>query len=189
VAREDLRKILFRNINPEITAGRQRQALLSTGDGERSPAQRSQLARMLFPPYLYKLPSSSDFNQNNYATVLAAAISTQVVPVSFQLPQQSVGYLQQFGLYCLSPTNLTNVTFTIRINEGPVPGWDNVLLPVGVTNLTLQNFADLQIRLPNNCKVDVLVTNNAATGPWTVGAKIAGWYHTSQAEERMYGEV
>lgn len=153
------------------------------------PAQTSPLVRNVYPPWVYKLPMSQDFNRNNFATALAAVANTVVTPVSFQTPPTFVGYVQIMGIFVLSPTAATDITFTLRINQAPIEGWDNIKPPPGVANFFVQNFADLQVRIPNGALVEVVVTNNAATGPWTVGAKVAGWYHPETEENRIYGAL
>lgn len=152
------------------------------------PAQQSPLVRAIQPPWVYKYPMSQAFNRNNFSSVLAAAVGATVVPVTFTLPETFVGWEDIFGIYILTPTAATDVTFTLRINGGPVEGWDNIKFPPGIANFVVQNFGELQQRIPNSGKVDVLVTNNAATGPWTVGAKISGWYTPVTEEQRIWGD-
>lgn len=155
---------------------------------QRGPAQDAPPVRNIFPPWVYKLPASQDFNSNRFDLALAAAAGATVIPVTFDMPPTFVGYLQIFGIYILSPTALQDITFTLRINNGPVQGWDNIKFPPGVANFVVQNFGDLQVPIPDSAHVDVLVTNNNANA-FTVGAKIAGWYHPWNEEQRIYGSL
>lgn len=183
---EILSKITEKNRAPDIHARTQN---IPFRQDATAPARVAKLTRQIFPPWVYKLPGAQDFNQNNYNTVLAAGAGSVVVPVAFQLPQDNVGWLQIFGVFVLTPTALTNILFTLRINQAPVSGWDNIqVLPIA-SNGIVQNFNDLQVRVPNNATVDVLVTNQSAAGPWTVGAKIAGWYQSRHEEQRLYGDI
>jgi hypothetical protein len=147
--------------------------------------------RVVFPPWVYKLPMSQDFNRNSFSEVLAAVAGTAITPVAltFELPPNAVGYIQIFGIYTLTQSALTDVTWTLRVNDGPVSGWDNIRNPPGVANLFAQNFSDLQVRIPAGGTVSILITNNTAQGPWTVGGKIAGWYHPEIEEKRIYGSL
>ena len=182
----DLKDVFGRNRAPDMEA----QASGNLVFRERAaPSKRAPFSRQIFPPQTTKLPMSQDFNVNVWSGVLAAGAGSVVVPSSFTLPGGMVGYVQIMGLYIQSPTNLTDITFTLRINQGPVSGWANIQFPPGVANFVVQNFSDLQVRAPMSCTVDVLITNNSGAGPWTVGAKIAGWYHPELEEKRIYGEV
>lgn len=181
----NLRDILSKNVAPDMQARTDHIPFRE----QKGVTESAPLTRNIFPPWVYKLPMSQDFNANVFSSVLAAAAGATVVPVSFALPGTMVGYVQIMGIYVLSPTNATDITFTLRINQGPVSGWDGIKPPPGVTNLTVQNFSDLQVRIPNGGLVDVLVTNNNASGPWTVGAKVAGWYHPLDEEQRIYGNL
>lgn len=155
---------------------------------QEGPADTSPLVRNVYPPWVYKLPMSQDFNVNVFSSALAGAAAATVIPVSFTLPPTFVGYCQIFGIYILSPLATQDVTFTLRVNQGPIQGWDNIKFPPGAANFVVQNFADLQVRLPDSAVLDVLVTNNNANA-WTVGAKIAGWYHPQSEEQRIYGSL
>lgn len=152
------------------------------------PASTAPFVRNVYPPWVYKLPMSVDFNVNNFSSSLLAAVGDTVVPVQFVMPPTFVGYVQIFGIYILSPTTAQDVTFSLRINGGPVQGWDNIQFPPGVANFVVQNFADLQVRIPDGAIVDVLVSNGSADA-WTVGAKIAGWFHPENEEQRIYGAL
>jgi len=150
------------------------------------PGTESPLVRNVYPPWVYKLPMSQDFNDNNFDLALAAAIGAEVTCAEFITPPTFVGYIQIFGVYILSPTAVQDVTFALLVNGGPVQGWDNIRFPPGVANFVVQNFADLQVRIPDGARVSVVARNGSADA-WTVGAKIAGWYHPQSEERRIYG--
>lgn len=152
-------------------------------------AKTSPYQRLVFPPRIEKLLTSQDFKAVDFQMVLAAGVGATVTSpqLRFQLPASMVGWLQQFTLYTLSPTALTSIRFAIRINEGPVPGFDNEQNPPGVANLVKIDTNDMRVRLPNHCVVDVLITNLNASGPWTVGGALAGWYHSYADELRIFG--
>lgn len=149
-------------------------------------AASSVVTRMVFPPKLVKLDVSQDFNVNNYALVLPAVVGAQVIVPGFQLPVGCVGFLQSFDLYVLTPTAATSVQWTVRINQGPVPGFDNVQNPPGMAFFDLIGSDEMQVRIQSGALVDVLITNLNGNGPWTVGADFAGWYHPEQAEQRAW---
>lgn len=157
--------------------------------GRGNLAAQSSLTRVIDPPMREKLLSSQDFNAEDYALILAAGAGSQVQGPSFTLPETMVGWLQLVWFYVLTPTANTSVSFAVRINGGPVSGFDNQQNPPGVANFVILPFNDLRVRIPNGATVDVLVTNLNANGPWTVGAKLGGWYHALSDEMRVYGEA
>ena len=162
--------------------------LLNIG-GPSGVADQSPLQRVVFPPRVEKLLSSQDFNAQDWNVTLAAGAGAQAVSTNliFTLPRGMVGWLQNLSIYVLSMTNGTLVTFQLRINQSPVSGFDNLQNSPGVANLFRVDNNDMRIRIPDGAIVDVLFINNNANGPWTVGARIAGWYHPWSDEESTYG--
>jgi hypothetical protein len=152
------------------------------------PAETSPLVRNVYPPWVYKLPSSVDFNRNVFNAALAGVAGTVVEILTLTLPATYVGWMQIMGIYILSPTGSQDITFTLRINGAPVEGWDNIQFPPGVANFVVQNFSDLQVRVPDGGKISLFATNNSANA-WTVGGKVAGWYHSLNEEQRIYGSL
>ena len=177
-------------VPPDVT---NRLRFIGVPGGGRPPgiAESSPFARMIFPPRIEKLQSSQDFQAVDFAVALPAGAGSQATSANliFQIPQTSVGWLQEFSLYTLSQTALTSVQFTLRVNQSAVPGFGNLQNPPGVANLVLIDKNDLRIRVPNNGTVDVLFTNLNANGPWTVGARFAGWFHSWDEEEAVFGHT
>lgn len=152
------------------------------------PGNTSPLVRNVYPPWVYKLPTSQDFNAEAYNGALAAVAGATVTITQFQLPLTYVGWIQIFSIYVLSPTALQSVTWTLRINGAPVGGWDNIFFPPGVANFGVRDFSDLQVRVPSGGLVEIVATNGNANA-WTVGGKVAGWFHSESEEQRIYGDL
>lgn len=152
------------------------------------PGNSAPLVRNVYPPWVYKLPTSQDFNAEAYNAALAAAAGATVTITTFQLPATYVGWIQIFSVYVLSPTAAQLVTWSLLINGSPVGGWDNIQFPPGVANFGVRDFSDLQVRVPNGAQVSVVATNGNANA-WTVGAKISGWFHSETEENRIYGDL
>lgn len=146
-------------------------------------------ARLLFPPRIEKLPSSIDFRAQDFAGAVPAGVNNTLVSANsqFRLPMDHVGWLQGFTLYLLSPLATTRLQWTVRINQGPVPGFDNIQNPPGVANFELIITNDMRVRVPNGALVDVLITNLDGAAV-TAGSVIQGWYHPRTDELRYFGE-
>jgi hypothetical protein len=158
--------------------------------GAAGAPSRAPLQRVVFPPWVYKLGAqSTDFTVQSFTEVLPAGAGQQIAPAAlqFSLPGSMVGWIDIFEIFVQAPTNLTSVTFALTINGSPVPGYTKQV-PPGVANLFVQPFSGIQIRIPNGGQVGVLITNGNASGPWTLGAVVSGWYHSWQYEQQVFGE-
>lgn len=152
-------------------------------------ADQAPYTRLVYPPRIEKLPSSQDFNAQDFTMVLGAGAGTTITSaaLSFTVPASQVGWLQNFSYYILTPTANTAISFAVRINQAPVSGFDNRRNPPGVANFIVGEYNDLRIRLPMACTVDIIATNLNASGPWTVGGVLGGWYHPQIEEARIFG--
>jgi hypothetical protein len=158
------------------------------------PVERPGLSpyvRQINSPWTTKIPASQDFFARDFEMVMGAGIGTTVVSaaLSFQLPQDHVGWLQQFALYVRGSLATTRLQWTVRINQGPVSGWDNKSNPPGAANIVLITDNGLQKRIPNGATVDVLITNLDGAAITGIGGFLAGWYHPKQDELRYWGEL
>lgn len=145
--------------------------------------------RILYPPRIEKLDASQDFNVNDYRVVLPAGVGSTVEPATlrFRVPADQIGWLQNFSLYTLTPTALLYASWAVLINGVPVPGFDDVRNSPGIANLVQVFKDDMRVRLTNGCTVSIRITNLDASGPWTVGGSLSGWYHPAVAEQRAWG--
>lgn len=152
-------------------------------------SQTSAQSRQVYPWWVEKIPSAQDFNVQDFAITLGAGVGSQATStgLNFKLPSAFIGVIQLFGIYILTPDATTAIQFTLRVNQMPVSGWDNIQFPPGAANFVVQNFSDLRVKVPQGGVVDVLITNLAATGPWTVGGKVAGWYNPTSDAQRVSG--
>lgn len=144
-------------------------------------------SRIQFPPRLEKITGSVDFRQQGYTFVLPAGIGSTVAGPTFQVPQGQVGWLQNNAIYVLTPVAVTSFRLTLFINDGPVPGFDDIQIPPGLANFILLGDDDMRVPIPNHGKVTSLFTNISGNAE-TVGALIQGWYHPLASEERVWGD-
>ena len=149
-------------------------------------AADSPFTRQIINPRFEKISSSRDFTTERYNLTLAAVIGATAVLPPFVMPNDQVGWIQEFRLFVLAQTATTNVTYNIRINQGPVAGFQRTNIP-GVANLLAIISNEIRIRIPMGSSVDVLITNNVAQAE-TVGAHLSGWYHPLSDEIREWGD-
>jgi hypothetical protein len=153
-----------------------------------TPAGSAPFARLIFPPRIEKLPTSADFYAADFLVAIPAVVNSVTVSalLSFTLPETMVGFLQQFSIYVLNSLATTRLQWTVRINQGPVSGFDRILNPPGAANLVMIFTNDMRIRVTNHATVDVAITNLDGAAV-TAGGSIAGWYHPLADEIRMFG--
>lgn len=144
------------------------------------------LVRLLYPPKVLKLAASQDFNVNDYRTALPAGVGSFVDVISFRVPNDQVGWLQQFSLYTLNQTAATYASWAILMNGSPVSGFDDVRNPPGIANIVELFTNGMAVRIPMANTVTLRVTNIDGSAA-TVGGKLAGWYHAKVAEDRAWG--
>lgn len=151
------------------------------------PGNSSPLVRNVYPPWVYKLPTSSDFTLESYTATLPGVAGAEVVIAAFQMPPTYVGWIQIFSLYVLSPTAVQAVNWVLRINNAPVQGWTKQF-PPGVANFGVRDYSDVQVRVPDGALVQLVAVNTNANA-WTVGGQVSGWYHSLNEEQRIYGDL
>src|SRR3982751_4231662 len=83
---------------------------------ERRPlSEQSTVTRIIYPPSVEKLPESVDFNAQDFAIALAAVSGQTASSTSlrFTIPRGTVGFIQGFSTYLLTPTALTTVQWSL----------------------------------------------------------------------------
>lgn len=144
------------------------------------------------PPFWqFKPPSGLDLFTEFRGTVAAGAGSSSVLPLSAGLRPWTIlsaynGVMSSFALFVDTPLATLDITFVVLANGAPIPGWDQLRpFPVGANAIIQPINGTLQ--LPENTTLTVLVKNNAASGPWTVGAQVAGWMWPRIDEQQTFG--
>lgn len=146
-------------------------------------------ARQILPWWDFKPPGGQDFFAAEKAEVLPAVAGTTIAlpDARFQTPGEALAVVKAISIFIDNPTLLTDVDWTFRINDGPKQGWDRLTtFPRVATNLSI-DFGGTII-CPQGALLTMTATNNAATGPWTVGAAFTGWYVSRSQLVQLYGE-
>ncbi len=143
-------------------------------------------SHLQFPPRGEKIAGSVDFRVSDYTLALPAVVGGTVLGPSFRIPKDQVGWLQNNEIYVLAPTAATHFSMAIRINNGPVPGYDDIQMPPGIAFFVRAGDDEMRIRVPNGALVSILFTNISGTAE-TVGGLLQGWSHPVSAEARVWG--
>jgi hypothetical protein len=143
------------------------------------------------PPFWqFKPPEGIDFFFRTAGTLAAGAGSTLILAPTprFRILPDYSGVIAGVSIFVDTPLTTLDITFTLRWNGGPVQGWDQLeAFPVAANAIIIPFPGNLQV--PGGTDVDVLVTNNSAAGPWTVGATVTGWQWARINEDIAFGRL
>jgi hypothetical protein len=138
-------------------------------------------------PSQVKLPSARDFQLAGTGLILPAVAGGTIVPFApLKLAAGEVAAITSAVIFINAPTLLTDIFFSILINNIPVPGDDQLQsFPRVAQNLSIA--FDLDIRVPSRALISGLITNRTAAGPWTVGFQLNGFRYPESDAVRFYG--
>jgi hypothetical protein len=123
------------------------------------------------------------------AQLPAVAGATLLLPELVYVPPANMfTVLRLASIFIDNPTAAENVTYIIRINQAPVSGFTFRFFPRIAANEST-DFEFVLRDIPQGATVDMLIQNNANTGPWTVGGALSGWSYLKSDEIALYGNV
>lgn len=94
--------------------------------------------------------------------------------LQFQLPPDSGGIIRDFSRYVNDMVATDDITWQLRINQNPVPQWNNIKMFPRVVAFGASGD-DPYIFVPAGAFIDVNIINNTATAH-KIGAGYYGWY-------------
>jgi len=138
------------------------------------------------PPFhQVKPPQAKAFKFNVSATGLNAANTPAIIPGgTFQIPAQNVGVVRSLSVGINNMLTTSNITFSLRFDETPVPGWDNlVLFPRAATSVVAGWSPDETYEVTGEgVSVDILV-NVLDAGTYQIGTSLSGWYYSKRLNQ------
>jgi len=157
----------------------------------RTTAARGSIPRAAqVPPFWqFKPPSGSDLYSFGVGTLAAGAGSTVDLTFtsSWSILTGYEGVLQSLTVGVSAPLVTLDIFFTLLGNGAPIIGWDRLTPQPVAANAIIIPFSG-PLQLPERTLLSVRVTNNAASGPWTVNATIAGWQWPRIVRQQTFGE-
>jgi len=106
----------------------------------------------------------------------------------YQPPPFMKSVLRLVSIFCDAPTQATNISYIVRLNQAPAAGFTFKFFPRLAANESV-DFSVVLRDIPINTTVDMLIMNNANTGPWTVGGALSGWSYSEADAIRLYGSL
>lgn len=174
----DWRRPRFNNAGGPIDEMPRRSALPSIGTaaagadatGQPAPSLGWMLTRAV--PEEAPPPGSSFFNVADSVNLGAAG----VVPFAgsvFNIDADRYGVLKSLDLEVTDYTSISNVQFTLFVNDAPVNGFQNIRIPPANASLKTRGF-DLSLPLGKGAKVSLSV-NDVDGGVYIANVSYFGW--------------
>lgn len=168
-------------------------------DEGRDPGQEEEFSKVLkrmvpiFLPEDHPIPDSQEFNVTGSKSTSAVeagipiVIAPQVGPNAgfVELPAGNIGRISSVLFSITDMLTTTDVTFTLRINGAPVPGYAGYKITPRVSPYVSNSFDDpsCRILLRNGDKINVVYTNTDG-GTYVVGCAITGWFWPEASGKR-----
>jgi len=132
------------------------------------------------------IPSATNFFLKQNANLLLGAAAGATVQTTvaglgaLQVPANNIASIQAVIMFCDTPTLTTNISYTVRANQAPIPGLTNLgFAPQGAGFINLAIPGPWNIYLPG-AFIDVLITRNVADVAKQVNFSIVGWFCSPQ---------
>lgn len=136
---------------------------------------------LVFPWWERPTNQSLDFQTQQVPAVLAAAVGATLLVTSFEVFAGYNWVLRGVNLFVDAPAPTFNVIWAVRFRQAPL------FTPLRFAGRTLANLEipyAFARRGVGPGILDILATNQAATGPWTIAASLSGWA-TPDTEAQM----
>lgn len=147
----------------------------------------------IFLPEDAPIPDATEFNASGTTTTavaqanIAIALSPAVGDTAGQvrLPQGNVGRISSVIISITDMLPTTVVTFTLRINSAPVPGYANIAMTPRTAPYVSNTFSApaCRILIPQGGQISAVFTNTDG-GSYVVGMVVGGWFWPDASGKR-----
>lgn len=122
-------------------------------------------------PEEFPIPGAIEFQRNGFANLAGAG--SAVTLLRYDNPSSSYGIVRALGGGVDSMTAVTDVTFSLRVNGAPVPGWGQWRLFPGPAARVSGNVDTWVLLWPGDVVELVIINTDGAL--YTVGGSFSGW--------------
>lgn len=127
----------------------------------------------IYLPEVYPIPAAQEFNP--VVSKATSAVETSVdTGLSVQVPPNNVAIIRGFTIFITNMVATTNVSYTLRVNGTPQPGFSNVSIFPRAAPYVGNGF-DAMIRVPQGGLVTATYSNGDG-GTYTIGVAVSGWW-------------
>lgn len=141
-----------------------------------------------YPPWIKRPDVYQDFYFRTAIGTAVPALSTISPPeVQLQTIVGQRGVISAVTIFVDAPNNTLDVTWILKFNTDPVPGWSIGSFARAATNLSIA-YNEQAIRIREGQLVSWSIVNNTAVS-WTVGVEYSGWTYPASEEMRIMGKL
>jgi len=145
-------------------------------------------AAMVLSRYLpeeFPIPGATEFQRDTFLTSPGVGTITPGA-LRFQIPSGSYGIVRSFGVGLNLMTAATDVVFSLRVDDRPVPAWGTFrLFPGGASRVTAQVGTWIEL---SPASIITVVITNVDGAVYVLGANYSGWYWGTAADQAWRGQ-
>lgn len=135
-------------------------------------------AMVSFPPEIYPTRDAQTFNVTGTGTLGPGPVVQTVVAGPFALPVNMVAVVREVTLVINNLLTTSLITFALRFNQGPVPGFDNMFVPPRAAASVSISYPPQStlVRVPDGSSIDIAAVI-ADAGAYQMTANFRGWWY------------
>jgi hypothetical protein len=128
------------------------------------------------------IPDAHEFNVQGSIASAVAQNNILVPNTTVNIPALNMGVLTGVSIYIDNMLLATNVTYTVRYNGAPIPGYTGLTMFPRVAPFVGNTFAS-KYRFNGEGVLDVIFSNIDG-GAYVVGAALSGWFWPCASDVR-----
>jgi len=161
--------------------------------GVSAPLQQPTPNLQIHPAWEYPPKGSQNFSAPNRSlgvitgTLAAGAGSTLVLAsLAYSSPSNYITVVRTVSAFINAPDGNNDISWILQVNGQAVQNGAFTIFPF-IAGAVIRSFSVVFRDIEPNSTISLLIQNNAASGPYTVGGGFSGWSYAIQAEQLLTG--
>lgn len=142
------------------------------------PVVSGPMSMVVFPPEIYPPKEAQSFNVVGTAALGPGPTALTLIAGPLVLPTNMVGVVREITLVVNNLLTTSLVTFSLRFNQGPVPGFDNLFIaPRAAASVSVSYPPESVLqRVGDGTTIDIAAVV-ADGGTYQMTATFRGWWY------------
>lgn len=142
------------------------------------PFSAGPMSMVAFPPEIYPTKDAQSFNVVGTATLGPGPVPLTVVAGPLVLPTNMVAVVREITLVVNALLTTSLITFSLRFNQGPVPGFDNLFIAPRAAASVASSYPPDSVlqRVGDGTTIDIAAVV-ADAGTYQMTATFRGWWY------------